>query len=91
MEVGGKDDGDVLNKDYFHVEGLKFVAIKSPKADVRTQEQVDYIRITYLKQISPYVLVRTLENISILIPLLIGLSFMSFTIIQTQVSEEAAL
>ena len=60
LEVGGKDDGDVLNKDYFHVEGLKFVAIKSPKADVKTQEQVDYIK-DYISKTD--IAIRTGENI----------------------------
>lgn len=41
LEVGGTDEGDVLNVDYFHAGTLRFVAVKHPEPISR--EQTDYI------------------------------------------------
>jgi len=49
LEVGGSDDGDVLNRDYFHAGTLKFVAIKHPESEKLTQEQLDYL-LDYVKK-----------------------------------------
>ena len=49
LEVGGHDDGDVLNRDYFHVGTLKFVAVKHPDSSKLSQNQIDYL-IDYIKR-----------------------------------------
>lgn len=59
LEVGGYDDGDVLNVDYFHTECLRHVAIKHPQSDKLTQEQLDYL-IGYVEKADEAV--RTLTN-----------------------------
>lgn len=47
LEVGGYDDGDTLNVDYFHAGTLKFVSIKHPESEKLTAEQLDYL-ISYV-------------------------------------------
>lgn len=49
LEVGGSDEGDVLNRDYFHAGTLKFVAIKHPESEKLTQEQLAFL-IDYVKK-----------------------------------------
>ncbi len=44
LEIGGSDDGDLLNRDYFHAGTLKFVAIKHPDSSQLTNEQLTYLR-----------------------------------------------
>lgn len=43
LEVGGYDDGDVLNKDYFHAHTLHYVSVKHPDTDVLTEAQMRYL------------------------------------------------
>lgn len=43
LEVGGSDEGDVRDKDYFHAGTLKFVAIKHPDSSTLNQEQLDFL------------------------------------------------
>ena len=43
IEVGGKDDCDVLGVDYFHTETLKFVKIISPDTKEMSEEHFNYI------------------------------------------------
>lgn len=43
LEVGGSDDGDIINRDYFHAGTLKFVAIKHPDSSKLSQNQIDYL------------------------------------------------
>lgn len=46
LEVGGTDEGDVLNVDYFHAGTLRFVAIKHPETP--NAAQLEYI-INYVR------------------------------------------
>ena len=51
LEIGGSDDDDELNVDFFHTAQklAKFIVIKSPDEDVITDEQKEYIR-NYLNE-----------------------------------------
>ena len=49
LELGGKDDGDVLGVDYFHAGTLKFAAIKHPDSSLLTESQRDFL-ISYVQQ-----------------------------------------
>ena len=49
LEVGGSDVGDVLNRDYFHMGTLRFVAIKHPESEKLSQAQLDYL-LDYVKK-----------------------------------------
>lgn len=44
LEVGGTEDGDVLNVDYFHAVTLRFVTIKSPNTERISKEAFAYIK-----------------------------------------------
>lgn len=49
LELGGKDDGDVLGRDYFHAGTLNFVAVKHPDSSQLTEEQMEFL-ISYVKK-----------------------------------------
>lgn len=59
LEVGGYDDGDVLNRDYFQAGTLRFVAVKHPDSTMLSREQLDYL-ISYVTAADEAV--RTLTN-----------------------------
>lgn len=59
LEIGGSDEGDVLNRDYFHAGTLKFVAIKHPDSSQLTNEQLAYLK-DYVSKADTAV--RTLTN-----------------------------
>ena len=44
LELGGTEEGDVLNKDYFNTGNLSNIRIQAPDRDKITEYQVEYIK-----------------------------------------------